>query len=91
MRSPSVSASWLQHPPSGTMAQTRGSTEPSPEQGADCPEVPHPARHTEDPDDRTPGSPGPWLVPSDERLSQALGIPGAAQLALEMAAGRRRH
>ncbi|KAM8896252.1 PDZ domain-containing protein MAGIX isoform 1-T1 [Lycaon pictus] len=91
MRSPSVSASWLQHPPSGTMAQTRGSTEPSPEQGANCPEVPHPARHTEDPDDRTPGSPGPWLVPSDERLSQVLGIPGAAQLALEMAAGRRRH
>ncbi|XP_072600158.1 PDZ domain-containing protein MAGIX isoform X2 [Vulpes vulpes] len=91
MRSPSVSASRLQHPPSGTMAQTRGSTEPSPEQGADCPEVPRPERHTDDPDDRTPGSPGPWLVPSDERLSQALGIPGAAQLALEMAAGRRRH
>ncbi|XP_012585742.1 PREDICTED: PDZ domain-containing protein MAGIX isoform X3 [Condylura cristata] len=50
-----------------------------------------PERITEDPGDRTPGSPGPWLVPSEERLSRALGIPGSAQLSLEMAAGRRRH
>ncbi|XP_004396868.1 PREDICTED: PDZ domain-containing protein MAGIX isoform X2 [Odobenus rosmarus divergens] len=91
MRSRSVSASPLQHPPSGTAARTPGSPEPSPEPLADCPAVSPPERRTEDPDDRTPGSPGPWLVPSEERLSRALGIPGAAQLALEMAAGRRRH
>ncbi|XP_077920049.1 PDZ domain-containing protein MAGIX isoform X1 [Halichoerus grypus] len=91
MRSRSVSASPIQHPPSGTAAQTPGSPEPSPEPLADCPVVSPPERRTEDPDDRTPGSPGPWLVPSEEQLSRALGIPGAAQLALEMAAGRRRH
>ncbi|XP_034505663.1 PDZ domain-containing protein MAGIX isoform X1 [Ailuropoda melanoleuca] len=91
MRSRSVSASPVQHPRSGTMAQTRGSPEPSPEPLADCPAVPPPERRTEESDDRTPGSPGPWLVPSEDRLSRALGIPGAAQLALEMAAGRRRH
>ncbi|XP_048069560.1 PDZ domain-containing protein MAGIX isoform X4 [Ursus arctos] len=91
MRSRSVSASPVQHPQSSTMAQTRGSPEPSPEPLADCPAVPPPERRTEEPDDRTPGSPGPWLVPSEDRLSRALGIPGAAQLALEMAAGRRRH
>ncbi|XP_064430127.1 PDZ domain-containing protein MAGIX isoform X2 [Mirounga angustirostris] len=91
MRSRSVSASPIQHPPSGTASQTPGSPEPSPEPPADCPAVSPPERRTEDPDDRTPGSPGPWLVPSEERLSRALGIPGAAQLALEMAAGRRRH
>ncbi|XP_058569024.1 PDZ domain-containing protein MAGIX isoform X2 [Neofelis nebulosa] len=91
MKSRSASASPRQHPLSRTTAQTQGSPEPSPEGAADCPTVPPPERRTEDPDDRTPGSPGPWLVPSEERLSRALGVPGAAQLALEMAAGRRRH
>uniref|UniRef100_A0ABI7W0T2 PDZ domain-containing protein n=1 Tax=Felis catus TaxID=9685 RepID=A0ABI7W0T2_FELCA len=91
MKSRSASASPRQHPLSRTTAQTQGSPEPSPEGAADCPAVPPPERRTEDPDDRTPGSPGPWLVPSEERLSRALGVPGAAQLALEMAAGRRRH
>ncbi|XP_025789742.1 PDZ domain-containing protein MAGIX isoform X4 [Puma concolor] len=91
MKSRSSSASPRQHPLSRTTAQTQGSPEPSPEGAADCPAVPPPEHRTEDPDDRTPGSPGPWLVPSEERLSRALGVPGAAQLALEMAAGRRRH
>uniref|UniRef100_A0A673UBG1 MAGI family member, X-linked n=1 Tax=Suricata suricatta TaxID=37032 RepID=A0A673UBG1_SURSU len=91
MRSRSVSSSPGQHPRSRTTAQTWGSPEPSPEGQADCPAVPPPERHTEDPDDRIPGSPGPWLVPSEERLSRALGVPGAAQLAHEKAAGRRRH
>ncbi|XP_077609107.1 PDZ domain-containing protein MAGIX isoform X2 [Crocuta crocuta] len=91
MRPRSVSDSPRQHPRSRTTAQTRGSPEPSPEGPVDRPAVPPPERHTEDPDDRAPGSPGPWLVPSEERLSRALGIPGAAQLALEKAAGRRRH
>lgn len=58
---------------------------------ADDPAVPPPEGRTEDPNDHTPDSPGPWLVPSEERLSRALGVPGSAQLALEMAAGRRRH
>ncbi|XP_059014052.1 PDZ domain-containing protein MAGIX [Mustela lutreola] len=83
VRSHTVSASPLPH--------RRGSPEPSPEPLADCPAVPPPQRRTDDPNDRTPGSPGPWLVPSEERLSRALGIPGAPQLALEMVAGRRRH
>uniref|UniRef100_A0A8C7AJB7 MAGI family member, X-linked n=1 Tax=Neovison vison TaxID=452646 RepID=A0A8C7AJB7_NEOVI len=83
MRSHTVSASPLPH--------RRGSPEPSSEPLADCPAVPPPQRRTDDPNDRTPGSPGPWLVPSEEQLSRALGIPGAPQLALEMAAGRRRH
>lgn len=83
LRSHTVSASPLPH--------RWGSLEPSPEPLADCPAVTPPQRRTDDPDDRTPGSPGPWLVPSEERLSRALGIPGAPQLAIEMAAGRRRH
>ncbi|XP_058391838.1 PDZ domain-containing protein MAGIX isoform X2 [Diceros bicornis minor] len=91
MKSRSASPSLLQHPRSHKTPQTRGSPEPSPERAADSPAVPPPERRTEDPHDRTPGSPGPWLVPSEERLSRALGVPGAAQLALEMAAGRRRH
>ncbi|XP_004434984.1 PREDICTED: PDZ domain-containing protein MAGIX [Ceratotherium simum simum] len=99
MKSRSASPSLLQHPRSHKTPQTRGSPERSPERAADSPAVPpperpperRPERRTEDPHDRTPGSPGPWLVPSEERLSRALGVPGAAQLALEMAAGRRRH
>lgn len=83
MRSHSASPSLFQHPRSHTTPKTRGSPEPSLERAADSSAV--------SPDDRTPGSPGPWLVPSEERLSRALGVPGAAQLALEMAAGRRRH
>lgn len=83
MRSHSASPSLFQHPRSRTTPKTRGSPEPSLERAADSSAV--------SPDDRTPGSPGPWLVPSEERLSRALGVPGAAQLALEMAAGRRRH
>ncbi|KAM6143237.1 PDZ domain-containing protein MAGIX [Erethizon dorsatum] len=46
---------------------------------------------TEDSGNHMAGSPGPWLVPSEERLSRALGVPEAAQLAQEMAAGKRRH
>ncbi|XP_016073927.1 PREDICTED: PDZ domain-containing protein MAGIX isoform X2 [Miniopterus natalensis] len=87
----SASASPLQHPQSHTTPKTRDSPERSPEGAADGLAVPPPERRTEDPDDRSLGSPGPWLVPSEERLSQALGVPGATQLALEMAAGRRRH
>ncbi|XP_006995127.1 PDZ domain-containing protein MAGIX isoform X1 [Peromyscus maniculatus bairdii] len=77
----------VHHPP-----KTRTSLEPSPEAvaaGHVVPAVEHP---TEDLDDRLPGTPGPWLVPSEDRLSQALGVRGGgAQLAQEMAAGRRRH
>lgn len=91
MRPRSASASPLQHPQSHTTPKTRDSPEPSPEGAADGLAAPPPERRTEDPDDRSLGSPGPWLVPSEERLSQALGVPGATQLALEMAAGRRRH
>ncbi|XP_059534784.1 PDZ domain-containing protein MAGIX isoform X2 [Myotis daubentonii] len=89
-RSPSASASPLDHPQSRTMTKTRPSLEPSPEGAGDGLAVPL-ERRTQDPDDRSPGSPGPWLVPSEERLSRALGVPAATQLALEMAAGRRRH
>ncbi|XP_036031333.1 PDZ domain-containing protein MAGIX isoform X3 [Onychomys torridus] len=77
----------VHHPP-----KTRTSLEPSPEAvavGHVVPAVEHP---TEDVDDCIPGTPGPWLVPSEDRLSQALGVRGGgAQLAQEMAAGRRRH
>ncbi|XP_074179937.1 PDZ domain-containing protein MAGIX isoform X2 [Rhinolophus sinicus] len=90
MRSCSASVSPLQHPQS-TRPKTGGSPAPSPEGSADGPTVSRLERRTEDPDHRILGSPGPWLVPSEERLSRALGVPGAAQLALEMAAGRRRH
>ncbi|XP_047621283.1 PDZ domain-containing protein MAGIX isoform X2 [Phacochoerus africanus] len=91
MRSRSASASPLQHPRPRTTPQTRGSAELSPAGAADDPADPPLERCTEDPEDQTPDSPGPWLVPSEERLSRALGVPGAAQFALEMAAGRRRH
>uniref|UniRef100_A0A2R9BG27 MAGI family member, X-linked n=1 Tax=Pan paniscus TaxID=9597 RepID=A0A2R9BG27_PANPA len=88
----SSSTSLVQHPPSRTtLKKTRGSPEPSPEAAADGPTVSPPERRAEDPNDQIPGSPGPWLVPSEERLSRALGVRGAAQLAQEMAAGRRRH
>lgn len=90
MRSCSASVSPLQHPQS-TRPKTGGSPAPSPEGSADGLTVSRLERRTEDPDHRTLGSPGPWLVPSEERLSRALGVPGAAQLALETAAGRRRH
>lgn len=86
-RSPSASASPLHPPPSRT---TRPSLGPRPERAAEGLTAP-PPRGPQDPDDRSPGSPGPWLVPSEERLSRALGVPAATQLALEMAAGRRRH
>uniref|UniRef100_A0A8C6FPS8 MAGI family member, X-linked n=1 Tax=Moschus moschiferus TaxID=68415 RepID=A0A8C6FPS8_MOSMO len=89
-RSASTS-SLLHHPRPHTTPQNRGSQEPRPEGAADGPAVPAAERRTEDPNDQTPDSPGPWLTPSEERLSRALGVPGAAQLALEMAAGRRRH
>ncbi|XP_012585741.1 PREDICTED: PDZ domain-containing protein MAGIX isoform X2 [Condylura cristata] len=91
LSSSSASASPFQHLGSREPPQTRGSQEPSPERAADDPAISPSERITEDPGDRTPGSPGPWLVPSEERLSRALGIPGSAQLSLEMAAGRRRH
>ncbi|XP_005673664.1 PDZ domain-containing protein MAGIX isoform X4 [Sus scrofa] len=91
MRSRSASTSPLQHPRPRTTPQTRGSAELSPAGAADGPADPPLERCTEDPEDQTPDSPGPWLVPSEERLSRALGVPGAAQFALEMAAGRRRH
>ncbi|KAG8520802.1 PDZ domain-containing protein MAGIX, partial [Galemys pyrenaicus] len=91
LSSSSASASPFQHAGSCEPPQTRGSQKPSPERAADDPAVSPAERRTEEPGDRTPGSPGPWLVPSEERLSRALGIPGSAQLSLEMAAGRRRH
>ncbi|KAM8753376.1 PDZ domain-containing protein MAGIX isoform 2-T2 [Rhynchonycteris naso] len=91
MKSRSTSASPLQHPQSYRTHKSRGSPEPSTERTADSLMVPPPEHRMEDPDHRSPGSPGPWLVPSEERLSRALGVPGATQLALEMAAGRRRH
>ncbi|XP_040121893.1 PDZ domain-containing protein MAGIX isoform X4 [Oryx dammah] len=81
----------LQHPRPRTTPQNRGSQEPRPEVAAHGPAVPAAERRTEDPNDQTSDSPGPWLTPSEERLSRALGVPGAEQLALEMAAGRQRH
>lgn len=73
-------------------SKTGPSLEPSPEAvavGHVVPSVEHP---TEDLDDRIPGTPGPWLVPSEDRLTQALGVRGGgAQLAQEMTSGRRRH
>uniref|UniRef100_A0A8C5ZH65 MAGI family member, X-linked n=1 Tax=Marmota marmota marmota TaxID=9994 RepID=A0A8C5ZH65_MARMA len=91
MKSHSASLFPVHHPQFNRTPKTRGSPEPSPEAAVDAPEVPPAERHMEDPDDRIPGSPGPWLVPSEERLSRALGLPRAAQLAQETAAGRRRH
>ncbi|XP_007956555.1 PDZ domain-containing protein MAGIX [Orycteropus afer afer] len=91
-RSRSASPSPLQHPGSRRTAKTRGGPEPSSEAADVCSTVVSPPeRLTEDPDDQTPSSPGPWLVPSEERLSRALGVPGGPELALEKAADRRRH
>ncbi|XP_075394485.1 PDZ domain-containing protein MAGIX [Tenrec ecaudatus] len=81
-----------QHPESGTMAQVCGSLESSSEAAVhraggsptECP--------MEDPGNHSPSSPGPWLVPCEERLSQALRVPaGGTHLALAMATGRQRH
>uniref|UniRef100_A0A8D2KD51 MAGI family member, X-linked n=1 Tax=Urocitellus parryii TaxID=9999 RepID=A0A8D2KD51_UROPR len=91
MKSHSASLSPVHHPQFNRTPKTLGSPEPSPEAAVDAPAVPPAERHMEDPDDRIPGSPGPWLVPSEERLSRALGLPRAAQLAQETAAGTRRH
>ncbi|XP_054422415.1 LOW QUALITY PROTEIN: PDZ domain-containing protein MAGIX [Pteronotus mesoamericanus] len=91
MRSPRASASPLQKPQPCTTPKTRGTPEPSPKGATDSLAVPPLELRPGDSDHQSPGSPGPWLVPSEERLSQALGVPGATQLALEMAAGRRRH
>lgn len=89
----STSASPDQYPRSSTTSKTQRSPEPSPQATVDCLAMPPPreCRCSDDPDDHVPGSPGPWLVPSEERLSQALGAPGPGQLAQEVAAGRRRH
>ncbi|XP_058514320.1 PDZ domain-containing protein MAGIX isoform X2 [Ochotona princeps] len=89
----STSVSPVQQPRFSTTSKTQRSPEPSPQATADCPAMPPPRerRCSDDPDDHVPGSPGPWLVPSEERLSQALGAPGPGQLAQEVAAGRRRH
>uniref|UniRef100_A0A8C9UN78 MAGI family member, X-linked n=1 Tax=Spermophilus dauricus TaxID=99837 RepID=A0A8C9UN78_SPEDA len=91
MKSHNASLSPVHHPQFNRTPKTRGSPEPSPEAAVDAPAVPPAERYMEDPDDGIPGSPGPWLVPSEERLLQALGLPRAAQLAQETAAGRRRH
>ncbi|KAM7044475.1 PDZ domain-containing protein MAGIX [Molossus nigricans] len=90
-RSRSSGAYALQQPRSHMTPKTQDSPEPSPERAAEGLSVSPPERCMEDPDDGSPGSPGPWLVPSEERLSRALGVPGSAQLSLEMAAGRWRH
>jgi hypothetical protein len=94
MRSSNTSLSPIHRSRSSRTPKTRGGQEPSPEAVVDRPELPTPEHHAEDLDDRipsSPSSPGPWLVPSEERLSQALGVPGATKIAQEMAAGRRRH
>ncbi|KAM4818859.1 PDZ domain-containing protein MAGIX [Thomomys bottae] len=86
MKSRRASISPVHHSRSCRTPKIRGSPEPRPETVAESPEVPTPVL-----DDRTPSFPGPWLVPSEERLSQALGVPRTAQLDQEMAAGRLRH
>ncbi|XP_047391719.1 PDZ domain-containing protein MAGIX isoform X3 [Sciurus carolinensis] len=91
MMSHNAGISPVHHPQFRRTPNTRGSPEPSPETAAHGPAVPPSEHRAEDPDDCIPGSPGPWLVPSEERLSRALGLSGAAQLAQETAAGRRRH
>ncbi|XP_049727881.1 PDZ domain-containing protein MAGIX isoform X2 [Elephas maximus indicus] len=90
-RSCSASASPLQHPGSRTTARTQGLPEPSSEAAVSVAAVSPSERHTEDPDDQSPSSPGPWLLPSEERLSRALGVPRSSQLALETAAARQTH
>lgn len=83
--------------PSRQTPKIRTRVEPSPEAvavGHVVPIVEHPAEDLNDRIIGAPGTPGPWLVPSENRLSQALGVRGGgrgAQLAQEMAAGRRRH
>ncbi|XP_054976537.1 PDZ domain-containing protein MAGIX [Sorex araneus] len=92
LRSRSASASAFQQPGVPRTPQHGSSQERSPERAAHGPKVLLAERsRKEADDDRTPSSPGPWLVPSEERLSRTLGVSGAAQLALERAAGRRRH
>ncbi|XP_014437620.1 PDZ domain-containing protein MAGIX [Tupaia chinensis] len=76
----SSSTSPVRHPRSGTTPKTWRSLEASTEAVGNGLAVP-PSEHRTDPDSRIPGSPGPWLVPSEERLSRALGVRGAAQLA----------
>lgn len=87
MREPRSTVSPVHHRP-----KTRTSRGPSPEAVASGHVVRAAEHPTEDLEDRIPGTPGPWLVPSEDRLSRALGVRGGgAQLAQEMAAGRRRH
>ncbi|XP_023562327.1 PDZ domain-containing protein MAGIX isoform X4 [Octodon degus] len=90
-RSQSINLSPAHHPRSSRKPKTRGSPEPIAEAVADGPVVPSPELNAEDSGNHMAGSPGPWLVPSEESLSRALGVPGSAQFAQEMAAGRRRH
>ncbi|XP_013363601.1 PREDICTED: PDZ domain-containing protein MAGIX isoform X2 [Chinchilla lanigera] len=90
-RSQSINLSPVHHPRSSRTPKARGIPEPSAEAVADGPAVPPPELSPEDSGSHMASSPGPWLVPSEERLSRALGVPGTAQLAQEMAAGRRRH
>ncbi|MEJ1281185.1 PDZ domain-containing protein MAGIX [Cricetulus griseus] len=77
--------------------KSRTCLEPSPEAvaaGHVVPIVEHPAEDLKDHIPGAPGTPGPWLVPSEDRLSQALGVRGGgggAQIAQEMAAGKQRH
>uniref|UniRef100_A0A8C5VBZ4 MAGI family member, X-linked n=1 Tax=Microcebus murinus TaxID=30608 RepID=A0A8C5VBZ4_MICMU len=91
MRSHRSSNSPVQYPRSCTTHKTRDSLEPSPEVAAHGSAVPPTESLKEDPENRIPGSPGPWLVPRGERLLKALGASGAAQLAQEMSARRLRH
>ncbi|XP_042525188.1 PDZ domain-containing protein MAGIX isoform X1 [Dipodomys spectabilis] len=91
MRSQSASISPVHHSRSSRMPKIRESLEPRPQAVSDSPEVPVLEHCTEDLDDHVPTSPGPWLVPSEERLSRALGVPRTAQLDQELTAGKRRH
>lgn len=87
LKSRGINASALQHP------RARGNSRDHRSEGAaKASTVPFPERGLKEPkDERNLTSPGPWLVPSEEQLSRTLRVPGAAQLALERAAGRRRH
>ncbi|GAB1302604.1 PDZ domain-containing protein MAGIX [Apodemus speciosus] len=88
MREPRSTVSPVHHRPK-TRTSPAG---PSPEVVASSHVVRAAEHPTEDLEDRIPGTPGPWLVPSEDRLSRALGVRGGgAQLAQEKAAGRRRH
>ncbi|XP_045144245.1 PDZ domain-containing protein MAGIX isoform X2 [Echinops telfairi] len=90
-RSCSAGGSPRQHPESGTMTQICGSLESSSEAAVHRAGGSPTERPMEDPGNHSPSSPGPWLVPCEERLSQALRVPAGKQLALAMATGRRRH